>query len=103
MIIGAIISDVFSDESAKDIEGAFEVPVKRMRIGMYHSGWRYDFGYKFWSDHTSYCIRSRTEFNRRGIGIDPEPATVNGGVPFVSLGVSREYQGAACRDSDQRL
>jgi len=84
---GAIISDVFSDESAKEIERTFEVPVKRMRIGTY-----IQVGAMISATNSGAIIHptvSETELISIGevLGFDPEPATVNGGVPFVGSGL----------------
>ncbi len=83
---GAIISDVFSEESAKDVERALEVPVKRMRIGTF-----VQVGAMISPTNTGaivHPIATEEEINVIGktLGFDPEPATVNGGVPFVSSG-----------------
>jgi translation initiation factor 6 len=83
---GAIISDVFSEESAKDVERALEVPVTRMRIGTF-----VQVGAMIAPTDSGaivHPIATEKEINVIGkaLGFDPEPATVNGGVPFVSSG-----------------
>lgn len=84
---GAVISDVFSDESAKDVERALEVPVKRMRIGSFIQT-----GAMIAATNTGaivHPVASEAEINAIGkaLGFDPEPGTVNGGVPFVGSGI----------------
>jgi translation initiation factor 6 len=83
---GAIISDVFSEESAKEVERTLEVPVKRMRIGTF-----VQVGAMIATTNSGaivHPIATEQEINIIGkiLGFDPEPATVNGGVPFVSSG-----------------
>ncbi|MDA4111064.1 MAG: translation initiation factor IF-6 [Thaumarchaeota archaeon] len=83
---GAVISDVFSEESARDVERALEVPVKRMRIGTF-----VQVGAMISATNSGalvHPIASEQEINTIGkvLGFDPEPATVNGGVPFVGSG-----------------
>jgi translation initiation factor 6 len=84
---GAIISDVFSEESARDVERTLEVPVKRMRIGSF-----IQVGAMISATNTGalvHPIATESEINLIGetLGYDPEPATINGGVPFVSSGI----------------
>jgi translation initiation factor 6 len=84
---GAVISDVFSEESAKDVERALEVPVKRMRISSF-----IQIGAMISATNSGalvHPVASENEINTIGeiLGFDPEPATVNGGVPFVSSGI----------------
>ena len=81
-----IISDVFSEESAKDVERILEVPVKRIRIGNY-----IQVGAMISCTNSGaiiHPIATEEEINIIGkiLGFDPEPATVNGGVPFVGSG-----------------
>jgi translation initiation factor 6 len=83
---GAIISDVFSDESARDVERALEVPVRRMRISSF-----IQVGAMISATNSGalvHPVASEAELRDIGetLGFDPEPATVNGGVPFVSSG-----------------
>lgn len=84
---GAVISDVFSDESAKDVERALEVPVKKMRIGSF-----IQVGAMIYATNSGALVHpaaTESEINAIGeiLGFDPEPATINGGVPFVSSGI----------------
>lgn len=84
---GAVISDVFSDESAKAIERALGVPVKKMRIGSF-----IQVGAMIYATNAGALVHpaaSESEINNIGeaLGFDPEPATINGGVPFVSSGI----------------
>jgi len=84
---GAVISDVFSDESAKEVGKALEVPVRKMRIGSY-----IQVGAMISTTNSGalvHPVATETELREIGetLGFDPEPATVNGGVPFVSSGI----------------
>ncbi len=84
---GAIISDVFSEESANEVERVLEVPVKRMRIGSF-----IQVGAMIAATNSGILVHpaaSESEINviREIMGFEPEPATVNGGVPFVSSGL----------------
>ena len=84
---GAIISDVFSNDSAKEVESTLEVPVRRMRIGSF-----IQVGAMISATNSGalvHPIASETELNAIGetLGFDPEPGTINGGVPFVSSGM----------------
>lgn len=83
---GAVISDIFSEQTAKDIEKALEVPTKRMRIGML-----VQIGAMISTTNSGALVHpAATEEEIASIssvlGFDPEPATVNGGVPFVNSG-----------------
>jgi translation initiation factor 6 len=83
---GAIISDVFGEESARDIARTLDVPVKRMRIDNFvQVGAMLAITNKGAIVHpvaTEHELLSMASI----IGVEPEPATVNGGVPFVSSG-----------------
>lgn len=101
---GAVISDVFSDESAKEVERVLEVPVKRMRIGSF-----IQIGAMVTATNSGalvHPVASETEIKSIGeiLGFDPEPATINGGVPFVSSGIvgnsSRVLVGTLTRGSE---
>ncbi|MDH2902185.1 MAG: translation initiation factor IF-6 [archaeon] len=83
---GAVASDIFSDESVKAIERVLGVPVKRMRIGNY-----VQLGAMVCATNSGsivHPIATEREINeiRLALRVDPEPATVNGGVPFVGSG-----------------
>lgn len=83
---GAIISDVFGDKSAKTIESVLQVPTQRMRISSF-----VQIGAMVSPTNTGavvYPSTSEAEINliRKSLNVEPEPATVNGGVPFVSSG-----------------
>ena len=83
---GAIASDVFSEESVKEIESTLKVPVRRMRIGsMIQVGAMISCTN---SGAIVHPIATEAEIELIGntLGVVPEPATVNGGVPFVSSG-----------------
>lgn len=83
---GAIISDVFSDESAKDIEKTLKVPVRRMRIGsMIQVGAMISCTNSGALVHPV-ATEQEIELIGKTLDVEPEPATVNGGVPFVSSG-----------------
>ncbi len=83
---GAIISDVFSEESARDVERTLGVPVKRMRIGI-----SIQVGSMISATNGGALVHpAATEQEIITIasllGFEPEPATVNGGIPYVSSG-----------------
>ncbi|HVB11793.1 MAG TPA: translation initiation factor IF-6 [Nitrososphaerales archaeon] len=83
---GAIISDVFGEESAKEIERTLEVPVKRMRIGTF-----IQIGAMISTTNVGALIHPAATEDEITIisgilGFEPEPATINGGVPFVNSG-----------------
>jgi translation initiation factor 6 len=83
---GAIISDIFSDESMKTIQRVLGVPVKKMRIANY-----VQLGSTVCATNGGsivHPIATEAEINeiRLTLRVDPEPATVNGGVPFVGSG-----------------
>ena len=84
---GAVISDVFSDESARDVEKALDVPVMRMRIGTF-----IQVGAMIAATNAGALIHpvateSEIATVSSILGFEPEPATVNGGIPFVSSGL----------------
>jgi translation initiation factor 6 len=84
---GAVVSDVFGEESVKEIERALGVPVKRMRIGSF-----IQVGAMIAATNSGALIHpSATEKEISAIGsvlgFEPEPATINGGIPFVSSGL----------------
>lgn len=83
---GAVISDVFSEESARDIEKGLSVPVKRMRIAGF-----IQIGTVLAATNNGGLIHpSATEREILDVysilKIEPEPATINGGIPFVGSG-----------------
>lgn len=83
---GALASDVFGDESLKTIQEVLSVPVKRMRISSY-----VQIGSILCTTNEGAIIHpaaSEREMNdvRQCLKVDLEPATVNGGVPFVGSG-----------------
>jgi translation initiation factor 6 len=83
---GAVISDVFGEESARDVERTLEVPVKRMRIGNF-----VQVGSMISATNSGALVHpAATEQDLAEVasvlGFEPEPGTVNGGVPFVSSG-----------------
>ena len=83
---GAVISDVFGDESASTIEHALRVPVKRMRIASFvQTGAMVAATNSGALVHPSASEDEISEISEV-LGFDPEPATINGGVPFVSSG-----------------
>lgn len=83
---GAIISDVFGEESAREIEQSLAVPIKRMRIDNYiQIGAMIATTNKGALVHPLANEREVTTI-ASAIGCEPVPATVNGGVPFVSSG-----------------
>ncbi len=83
---GAVASDVFNDESVHVIERTLEVPVKRMRISTY-----IQIGSMVSATNDGAIVHplaseADIEAVRRTLKVDPEAATVNGGVPFVGSG-----------------
>jgi translation initiation factor 6 len=90
---GAVVSDVFSEESAKELEKALEVPVRKMRIGSY-----IQVGAMISVTNAGaivHPIASENELKIIGetLGFEPEPGTINGGVPFVSSGMVGNTKG----------
>ncbi len=83
---GAIVSDVFGEESAREIESTFGVPVKRMRIDNFiQVGSMIAVTNEGAIIHPAAADQEVTGVGSV-IGFEPEPATINGGVPFVSSG-----------------
>lgn len=83
---GAVIADVFSEQSAKEVERTLGVPVKSMRIAS-----MIQIGAMISVTNSGALVHpaaSEQEIANIGstLGFDPEPATVNGGVPFVNSG-----------------
>jgi len=83
---GAVISDVFGEESTKTIREVLGVPVKRMRISGY-----VQVGAMVSATNSGALVHptaSEEEIGiiRESLGLEPEPATVNGGIPFISSG-----------------
>ena len=83
---GAVISDVFGEASTKTIEDVLGVPVKRMRIQGY-----VQVGAMISATNAGALVHpaaSEEEISiiREAFGLDPEPATINGGIPFISSG-----------------
>ncbi|MDG6998690.1 MAG: translation initiation factor IF-6 [Nitrososphaerota archaeon] len=83
---GAVISDVFGEESARDIESALNVPVRRMRIGGF-----VQVGTVLAATNCGAVIHpSATEREiievQSALKVEPEPATINGGIPYVGSG-----------------
>jgi translation initiation factor 6 len=90
---GAVASDVFSDENTKVIEQTLNVPVKRMRISTY-----VQIGSMISATNDGAIVHpmaSEAELDevRRVLRVDPEAATVNGGVPFVGSGFAGNAKG----------
>ncbi|MHB1908073.1 MAG: translation initiation factor IF-6 [Nitrososphaerales archaeon] len=83
---GAIASDIFNDDSIKTIQRVLDVPVKKMRISTY-----VQLGAMVSATNNGSLVHpianeQELESIRDTLRIDPEPATVNGGIPFVSSG-----------------
>jgi len=83
---GALISDVFGEESRETIESVLQVPAKKLRIANY-----IQVGAMISSTNAGAVVHpttSESELNhiRSSLKVEPEPATINGGVPFVSSG-----------------
>ncbi len=83
---GAIASDMFNEDSVRTIQETLDVPVKRMRMSTY-----VQLGAMLSVTNDGAIVHpvaseSEIEIIRRTFKVDPEPATVNGGVPFVGSG-----------------
>jgi translation initiation factor 6 len=83
---GAIASDIFGDESIRSIERVLGVPVKKMRIANY-----VQLGAMVCATNSGSIVHPIATDNeidqiRLALRVDPEPATVNGGIPFVGSG-----------------
>ncbi len=83
---GAIVSDIIGEDSVRVIEETLTVPVKRMRIDQF-----VQVGSMISATNVGAIIHPNAseheiEIVRRTLKVQPEPATVNGGVPFVSSG-----------------
>jgi translation initiation factor 6 len=83
---GALASDVFGEESLKAIQRVLDVPVKKMRISNY-----VQLGSMVCATNSGAITHpATTEVEMKEISealrVDPEPATVNGGIPFVGSG-----------------
>lgn len=83
---GAVVSDILGDESVKAIERVLGVPVRRIRISNY-----VQVGAMVCATNAGsivHPIATEGDINalRIALKVDPEPATVNGGMPFVGSG-----------------
>lgn len=83
---GAIACDIFSEESLKTIQRVLDVPVKSMRISNYTQIGAMAFATN--EGAIVHPVASDEEIERMGhyLKVHPEPATINGGVPFVGSG-----------------
>jgi translation initiation factor 6 len=83
---GALASDVFGEESVKVIQRVLDVPVRRMRISN-----QVQLGSMICATDDGAIAHPSTSENEmkeisESLRVDPEPATVNGGIPFVGSG-----------------
>ncbi len=83
---GALVSDVFGEESVRTIQRVLDAPVRKMRISNY-----VQLGSMVCATNGGAITHpSTTESEMKEISetlrVDPEPATVNGGIPFVGSG-----------------
>lgn len=83
---GAVASDVFGEESIKAIQRVLDVPVTTMRISNY-----VQLGAMICTTNSGSIVHpAASESEMKEIAeclrVDPEPATVNGGIPFVGSG-----------------
>jgi len=84
---GAIVSNLFSEEVNQDIEDTLGVPLQRMSIGGY-----VQVGSMVVTTNAGAIVHPKAndaEINRISemLQIEAEPATVNGGSPFLSSGM----------------
>ena len=84
---GAIVSNLFSEEVNQDIEDTLGVPIQRMSIGGY-----VQVGSMVVTTNARAIVHPKAndaEINRISemLQIEAEPATVNGGSPFLSSGM----------------
>ncbi len=83
---GAIVSDVIGEESVRTIEQTLAVPVTQLRIASH-----VQLGSMVSTTNLGAIVHpagneAELEAIRRTLKVEPEAATVNGGVPFVSSG-----------------
>jgi translation initiation factor 6 len=83
---GAIVSDVFGEESLKAIEETLGVGATKLRISSH-----IQIGSMLSATNKGAIVHPAAnekdlDLMRKALGVEPEPATVNGGVPFVSSG-----------------
>lgn len=98
---GAIASDIFGEESVNAIQRALDVPVKRMRISSYVQVGSIACATNSGSIvHPATTERELQEI-RHALKVDPEPATVNGGIPFVGSGFVGNTKGILLGNSSR--
>ena len=80
---GAIVADIIGDEGVQTVKATLGVPVTRMRIADHvQIGAMMGVTNRGAIVHPS-ASESELEVVRKSLRVEPEPATVNGGVPFV--------------------
>lgn len=89
---GAIVSNLFSEEVDKDIEDTLGVPIRRMSIGGF-----VQIGSMVVATNAGAIVHPNAndaEIKRISeiLQIEAEPATVNGGSPFLSSGMIANFQ-----------
>ncbi len=83
---GAVVSDIVGEEYVRTIEQTLGVPVKQMRIGRFVQVGSMVAATNVGAIVHPNASESEIEIIRRTLKVEPEPATVNGGIPFVSSG-----------------
>jgi translation initiation factor 6 len=88
---GAIVSNLFSEEVDQDIEDTLGVPIQRMSIGGF-----VQVGSMVVATNAGAIVHPNAndaEVNRisETLQIEAEPATVNGGSPFLSSGLIANF------------
>lgn len=91
---GAVVSKLFSEEVDLDIENTLGVPIQRMSIGGF-----VQVGSMVVATNAGAIVHPKAndaEINRISeiLQIDAEPATVNGGSPFLSSGIIANFSSA---------
>ncbi|MGI0079506.1 MAG: translation initiation factor IF-6 [Nitrososphaerales archaeon] len=91
---GAIVSDIIGEESVRTIEQTLAVPVRQLRIASH-----VQLGSMVATTNLGAIVHpasneAEIEAIRKTLKVDPEAATVNGGVPFVSSGFVGNSKGA---------
>jgi translation initiation factor 6 len=83
---GAVVSDVFGNDSVRAIESTLGVSVRKIRLGLF-----VQVGAMISATNAGALVHPAVSDRElkvieETLRVEPEPATVNGGVPFVSSG-----------------